>query len=146
MSNDSLFDQVPKKPEKWMAWAAFGVVTLFLIWASSQNDDSISTTRPRTQVTQPAARLVKYTVFGTAGRVDVTLENDSGGSEQHGDMAVPYTYYGRFEPGDFVYISAQNQGTSGTLTCAIWVGDTVVSSGKASGAYSICSASGSVGR
>ena len=48
--------------------------------------------------------------------------------------------------GTFVYISDQNQGETGTLTSAIYVNNVKVFTASASRAYSICTASGAVGR
>jgi len=90
---------------------------------------------------------VKYEVEGTASSVDITIETPSGTS-QGSDKAVPLrTDAGNgitlsFPRGSFVYISAQNQGEDGTVTCRITVDGEVVSENTSSGAYSIASCDG----
>ena len=123
-----------------------------MAYFAGQNDTT--TTPTRTQTPSAGSITVKYEVTGTDTcspacrlRADLTLENDSGGTDQHDNMALPYsTTWRGFEPGDFLYISAQNQGETGTLSCAIYVNGAKVFTASASGAYSICTASGAVGR
>jgi hypothetical protein len=92
---------------------------------------------------------VLYEVEGTASVVAVTIEKPSG--TEQANVSVPLTNKGgtrgltlKFERGDFVYISAQNQGESGTVTCRITVDGEVLSENTSSGAYSIASCKGSV--
>jgi hypothetical protein len=47
--------------------------------------------------------------------------------------------------GHFAYLSAQNTGASGTITCRITVDGVVVSTNTSSGAYAIASCKGTVG-
>ena len=95
--------------------------------------------------TTGASGPVTYSVTGTARRASLTYQNDTGGTEQH-TVSIPWSnsYFG-FGLGDFVYVSAQNEGETGTLLCEIKSGGQVVYSGSASGAYSICTASGRYG-
>ncbi len=87
---------------------------------------------------------VKYEVTGTARRAGLTLQNDSGGTDQI-EVSVPWSKsYHSFESRDFVYVSAQNDGETGTLSCAIYVDGRKVFSGSANGAYAICTASGAL--
>jgi hypothetical protein len=88
-------------------------------------------------------RNVSYSVSGTAEMVDVTLSNPSGGTEQYTDRILPYTYTFSSYEGDFLYISAQNQGSSGTVTTKIIVDGSTFKESTSSGAYVIASASGS---
>lgn len=78
------------------------------------------------------------------GTVSLTLENDSGGTEQM-DEHSPYcrTFTG-FEHGDFVYISAQITGGTGELTCRIWYQDKVIAEATAKGEYKIATCSGQI--
>lgn len=89
---------------------------------------------------------VRYEVTGTARYVSITLENDSGGTEQLDKTSVPWsrTYYG-FRRGDFVYLSAQNQGDSGSVVATIYVNGSQWKQSESTGAYVIATASGSVG-
>lgn len=87
---------------------------------------------------------VKYKVTGTADTVDVTYENADGGTSQESDVDVPWSYSFTGEPGDFVYISAQNQGQTGTVTVTIYTDGDVFKTSTSEGAYVIATASGSL--
>ena len=87
---------------------------------------------------------VKYKVTGTADTVDVTYENSDGGTSQESDVSVPWSYSFTGEPGDFVYISAQNQGQTGTVTVTIYTDGDVFKTSTSEGAYVIATASGSL--
>jgi len=91
---------------------------------------------------------VEYKVSCTTGLVDLTIENKDGGVSQFDDMATPWSYsfevdnpeYGYF----FVYVSAQNQQSSGTVTAQIYVDNSLYKTSTSTGAYVIATASGSV--
>lgn len=87
---------------------------------------------------------VDYIVSGSADRVDITYENGSGNAEQISDVSLPWEYSFDGASGDFLYISAQNQGTNGSVTCEIYVNGTLEETSTSSGAYVIATASGSV--
>ena len=87
---------------------------------------------------------VKYEVTGSANRVDVTYENEDGGISQENNVIVPWSYSFKGDSGDFVYISAQNQGESGTVTVTIYKDGSKFKRSTSSGAYCIASASGSL--
>ena len=88
---------------------------------------------------------VIYEVNGTADKVDVTLHNATGGTEQHSSVSVPIRYpFGRFSD-TFLYISAQNQGEYGTVRVSIYVDGEIFKTSSSSGAYVIATASGSKG-
>ncbi len=91
---------------------------------------------------------VEYKVTCTTGLVDLTISNEDEGTSQFDDMATPWSYsfevnnpeYGYF----FVYVSAQNQQSSGTVTAQIYVNNSLYKTSTSTGAYVIASASGSV--
>lgn len=94
-------------------------------------------------------REVVYEVEGTATGISVTMETPTGTS-QASDRGVPLGKEGQapgvtmtFNAGDFVYISAQNEGESGDITCRITIDGVVVSENTAAGAYSIATCKGS---
>jgi hypothetical protein len=94
-------------------------------------------------------REVIYEVEGSARSVNITIETPSGTSQQN-DLVVPIVnkagetgLRSTFTAGDFVYISAQNQGEHGTVTCRITSDGVVISENTASGAYAIASCKGS---
>jgi hypothetical protein len=67
----------------------------------------------------------KYVVTGTAPTVNLTIENSSGGTSQYSSKTLPWEYefsgsvsnYGY----DFLYVSAQNNSSSGSVTAQIYV-------------------------
>jgi hypothetical protein len=90
------------------------------------------------------APSVIYKIEGTANTVDVTLNNPTGGTEQYSNVAVPVQYsYDSFSD-NFVYISAQNNGETGTVTVSIYVNNNLFKTSTSSGAYVIATASGSI--
>lgn len=113
------------------------VLSLFLAIAGC-----VSPTDP----TSGAPKNITYEVTGTATTVDITLENASGGTEQYSAVSLPYTKSFQVDGGyHFVYISAQNNGSTGSVTSTIKVGGAVFKTATSSGAYVIATASGSVG-
>lgn len=93
----------------------------------------------------PPTYRVTYEVTGSASSVSVTLENDQGGTEQ-GEYALPFKETFTMERGDFAYISAQNQGESGSVTCRILIDGEEWRESTSEGAYVIASCDGTVGR
>lgn len=85
--------------------------------------------------------VVEYKITGTASWVDVTLTNATGGTEQYSGVLVPHTYTFRNYTDWFLYISAQNQGDSGSVTVTIYLNGEVVNTATSSGAYVIATAS-----
>lgn len=92
---------------------------------------------------------VLYEVEGTASGTNITLQSATG-TVQANDKAVPLaskatgkrgmTY--TMPRGHFVYLSAQNTGSSGSITCRITVDGTAVSTNTSSGGYAIASCNG----
>src|SRR5881396_1834742 len=64
---------------------------------------------------------VKYEVTGSATAVDVTFQNENGDTSQQSDQPVPWTTTVTAAGGAFTYVSAQNKGESGDVTCTIYV-------------------------
>lgn len=89
---------------------------------------------------------IKYEVTGTAASVSLTYENASGGTSQTSGTALPWVYTFSAKSGDFLYVSAQNDGATGSVTAAVYENDSVVQTSTSSGAYVIATASGSAGR
>jgi len=94
----------------------------------------------------PDKNTCTYKVTGTASTVNVTYKNANGGTEQQSNVIVPWSYSFEIEGyGDFVYISAQNQGKSGSVTVSILANGNERKSSTSTGAYVIATASGSFG-
>lgn len=86
--------------------------------------------------------VVKYEITGTATSVSVTLQNATGGTEQYTSVSVPHTYTFNDYTDWYLYIAAQNEGESGSVTVKILVDGEVIDTATSSGAYVIASASG----
>jgi hypothetical protein len=93
---------------------------------------------------KPTTYTIKYEVTGSATFVSLTYENEDGGTSQIDSASVPWTHTFTAEKGDFVYISAQNNGENGNVTANIYLNGTLVKTSTSSGAYVIATASGSV--
>lgn len=86
---------------------------------------------------------VVYAVDGTADSVFVTVQSATG-TEQAAGRALPIRLEYTIRSGQFVYISAQNEGDWGDVTCEISIGDRVISRNSATGAYTIATCQGVV--
>jgi hypothetical protein len=94
-----------------------------------------------------APREIKYEVTGDVSSVDITMNNKYDNTEQHADVILPFSYeftvpYGEYF---FLYISAQNNDSSGSVTTKIYIDGTVEEQSTSSGSYVISTSSTSVG-
>ena len=89
-------------------------------------------------------REVRYEVDGTASLVNITIEGSGGGTEQYSDVIPPWSYNFSAMKDDFIYVSAQNQTATGSVTVRIKVDGDVVEQSSSNGAYVIATAYGSV--
>lgn len=91
-------------------------------------------TRSKFQKCADADYGISYVITGSnVTGVSITLQNDMGGTEQ-GDYRLPYcNHMVNFSHGDFLYISAQILGGSGSIECRIVQEGVVLSKAKASG-------------
>jgi len=95
-------------------------------------------------------KTIKYEVIGTAEFVNITINNSGGNTEQFSNVPIPWNIsfdvvldkngYDYF----FIYVSAQNMGSTGSVTSNIYVDGKVAQTATSSGAYVIATASGSV--
>lgn len=85
---------------------------------------------------------IEYRVTGTAGSVSLTYKNEDGGTEQQSGIQPPWTHSFTAAEGDFLYISAQNQTATGTVTASIYVDGDLWKTASSEGAYVIATASG----
>lgn len=85
---------------------------------------------------------VKYEVIGSAGVVDITMQNETGGMEQLGNVGLPWTKAFTVKEGDWLYLSAQNQGAAGSVTVNIYVDNSVFKTASSDGAYVSATAHG----
>lgn len=92
---------------------------------------------------QSSTYRVTYEVTGTAHSASMTYNNEQGGTEQ-GDYNLPFRKNYTMEYDSFLYISAQNDGETGSVTCSIYVNGTKVKTSTSQGAYVIATCSGSL--
>lgn len=85
-------------------------------------------------------REVRYEVSGDARFADFTISNESGNTEQ-GDYALPFTMKFNTEPGQHLYVSAQNPADGGVIECKIIVDDVVVARAVSAGPHKIANCS-----
>lgn len=88
-------------------------------------------------------RKVTYLISGSAPSVDITMSNSSEGTEQYSGVAIPWTTSFDSKKDAFLYISAQNNGESGTVSVQISVDGKTFKTASSSGAFVIATASGS---
>lgn len=121
----------------WYVYASQGPTSY-----SSSSGSSTSSTLTST------TRTVTYEVVGSATGATITYQAPTGTAQA--SIKVPLaTKSGEkvsfeMDRGDFVYISAQNKGTSGNIICRISVAGKVISTVTSSGAYAIASCDGTV--
>jgi len=89
----------------------------------------------------PKPLKVTYMVHGTTTSASLTYETPDG-TEQR-DVRLPWqrTFY-NFSKGGFVYISAQNRRSAGSIRVEIWIGGELWKHAESSGAYVIASVDG----
>lgn len=98
---------------------------------------------PALRINQQAKTYdVAYRITGSARSVDLTYQNASASSEQARAKPVPWNMTFSAHPGQFLYVSAQNNGESGTVKCELLVNGIVVKSAESSGAYTIATCDG----
>jgi hypothetical protein len=106
---------------------------------------STSDTRSNFEKCNESGVGVRYIIMGkNVSGVSITLENDSGGSDQ-GEFGVPYCRtLTQFGSNDFLYISAQiinPTSGAGSIICEIWDGRSRIAKAEASGFASIATCS-----
>jgi len=95
---------------------------------------------------KPTSYLVRYEITGTAESVSITYSNEDGGTSQKSEVYLPNSciLYPMYE-GDFLYISAQNNGEYGSVTTEIYVAGELFRTSTSYGAYVIATSSGILG-
>jgi hypothetical protein len=88
---------------------------------------------------------VTYRVKGTAGSAKLTYRNAEGGTVQT-SVRVPWESSFDTKGGSFLYVSAQNEGTSGSVTCEIVLDGESRTTSTSSGAYVIAECSNAAER
>jgi hypothetical protein len=85
-----------------------------------------------------------YEVSGTANNYNLTIEAAPSGTEQYSNVGSgwKYTWTQVNDNPRFLYVSAQNQNSSGTVIVKIIKDGTVIATNTSSGAYVIATVSG----
>lgn len=95
----------------------------------------------------PTSYSIVYSVSGTGACVNASLtyENSSGGTSQISAAQLPWTSsFTVTDTHQFLYISAQNNFSTGSITTSISINGVVKSTSTSTGAYVISTSSGSV--
>jgi hypothetical protein len=95
-------------------------------------------------VTYGADLEYRITGLGGAKAADLTYQNGKGGTSQSSNVTLPASVGATVFGGGFVYISAQNRGTSGGITVEIYNKGQLYKTTSAYGAYCIATASGTL--
>jgi hypothetical protein len=83
-----------------------------------------------------------YEVTGTSGRYSVTLEGAPKGTAQYSNVGNGWKYTWTGGNGRWLYISAQNQNSTGSVTVKIVKNGKVVASQTSNGGYVIATVDG----
>lgn len=146
-------ESIQPTPKKlgWKRWVILFVIAVLIltVMVSITNAQRESREAGKAIAQAMATNEVHYEVEGTAKGADLTFQAPSGTSQLKG-KAVPLANKNtgvrgiRYEmpAGSFVYLSAQNTGSSGTIRCRITVNGVVVAENSSSGSYAIVSCSG----
>ncbi len=121
-----------------MKTTLFSVLLIFVFLSGCSNNDSSN------NPVAPTPSTVAYAVSGSAASVSLTYTNATGGTEQIASASLPWGKSFTAQSGAFVYVSAQNNGSAGTVTATITVNGKVLQTSTSSGAYVIATASGDV--
>ncbi len=84
---------------------------------------------------------VTYRLIGSASSASLTYDNDQGGVSQE-TVDVPWTRQFTIKSGTHLYLAAQNEGKTGSLTARIEADGKLVTQSTSSGAYAIADAHG----
>lgn len=124
-------------------------VGILVISALALTACSSSAASTSNRSTVPTTSEVLYEVVGGQKGASITMETPTGTSQQ--DVSIPLKKKSAgandtgltftFDPGDFVYISAQGRGGSNNVICRISVNGKVISQNTATG-YGIATCKG----
>ncbi|MFW5898861.1 MAG: hypothetical protein ACOCUN_00175 [Jiangellaceae bacterium] len=95
----------------------------------------------------PTTHHVLYEVEGSTDWASVTIATPTGTEQLNPDVPLTRTSGERgleatVSPGEFLYISAQNKRSHGTIVCRITVDGEVVAENESSGGYAVASCDG----
>ena len=124
----------------FMGWLLFG--------CSSGNSDAVSDAERGLAIVQSTIAATKfeieYRIDGTTTKASLTYENEYGNTEQR-DVDVPWQLSMRVRRSEFLYISAQNLKSWGTIECTILQNGKIIAWAESQGAYKIATCDASAG-
>ncbi len=85
---------------------------------------------------------IRYEVSGSAQLANVTYENGSGGTSQMTNIALPWSHTFSVEPNEYVYLYAQSQCETGSITVTIFKDGDVFRRATSEGSFVAASVSG----
>lgn len=109
--------------------------------SSGSSSPSVTYSRPHS-----VTYYVTNSSYGSGGRASLTYENGQGGTQQEGDVSIPWQKTFDMQSGSFLYISAQNKNYSGNITVRIAVDDNEFKRSDSEGEHAIATASGRLER
>jgi hypothetical protein len=86
----------------------------------------------------------RATTTGMDG-MSLTYQNAQGGTQQTKTDTMQWGESYTMDAGSFAYLSIQNQGANGSVTCEIYVDGKLWKTSRSDGGYTVASCSGSVG-
>jgi hypothetical protein len=114
-------------------------VAIFLSGRGGSSSGSGSISAPVNSV--PKTYKITYKVAGPTSRASLTYQNEQGATEQ-ATVNVPWEKSFNAVPGDFLYISAQNEKDGGGITCEILVNGVSAKKATSTGGYVIATCNG----
>lgn len=87
------------------------------------------------------SRGVTYSVGGSASRASMTYSGSNESTLQTGDVTLPWSHSFGARKDDFVYLSAQNAGSTGCVRVTITVDGDELETGQSCGAFVIATVS-----
>ena len=121
-------------------------IVLILLTSCGGGGDAENTNGNGASGQQPgsgaASATVTYAVSGTTNKASLTYSNSQDGTVQQ-TVSLPWSIQYTMKAGDFLYISAQNQNESGSVTTDIRINGYAYKNTTSAGAYVIATSSGS---
>ncbi len=133
--------QPRSKATSFLAAKTLFAATLSLFVVACGGGDTSSNGNGGQQQPPAGSYLVTYSVSGSTKSASLTYANSQGGTAQE-TVSVPWSKQYTFKKGDFLYISAQNEQDTGSVTTDIRVNGVLTKTATSSGAYVIATASG----
>lgn len=123
---------------KIVFWGIFSIfalmaVTLVIVWISEDGIPALFQEQEKIEET-PVLYTVTYEIAGSAG--SAKIEYGIGGYDSmQGNSILPFEKEVNIKSGDVAFITAENNGESGSVICRIWANGKVWKESKKAGAF-----------